>query len=648
MLDSSQGLIERPDSTELRLSEDVLRLPDELPPFVDAAAAPTEFEATSPLIPVQVRGERMEPRKGPWDQLRDWIPVGLTATGAGVAFVEETAFWPALASALVLLVFAAAGRRTVALERATERGYLFELRERLRFPGARLPHSTARDASTLDDLVSEEIFPEHLRAGEEVVVRKGAIFPADGTIVAGAGSALLYLGSEQSVELREGSQVAAGGQVITGAVRMICSKTGAERAFASLAGERIVPLSQRVFAARVATRVANHGAPVLAALCGALLWAQGQSYSSILTLFGSVLGAFSLPLARQIPGLVAQNWLCRMARRGVSFPDEEMLDRCGSVTVAVLCARGTVLHGEPDVAEIHAFREVEDSEVLALAAGAESVVHHPIAAAVLRAAQVRGVSADASRSHNAFAGMGVVCVSSRGDSLIVGSRELLLKERISIAMAEETLRSLESRGLTALMVARDAHLVGVLALQDSLRAGAKATVQLLLDEGVEPVLLSGDSRKTTEAVAHALACEHVRPEVAAPLRAGEVRNLIDGGALVAVIGGSPRDDGALGAAQVPIILEGASTTRADSPHPHERGVGLVGNQVIPAVIAIIGARRIRTAGHFALVVCYLPAALGAMMSSSLLGPVYISPLVAGIAGVFAHWLCQRWLRKRSF
>ena len=419
-----------------------------------------------------------------------------------------------------------------------------------------------------------------------MIVRRGETFSADGTIVAGTARVSLYLGAEHDVELGEGSQVTAGGQVESGELRMICSKTGAERAFASLVGEGIPPLSHRVFGSRVAARVANHGAPVLGGICGALLWAQGQSYSSVLAAFGSVLGAFSLPLARQLPSLVTQNWLCHLARRGVSFPDEEMVDRSGAVTVAVLCARGTVLHGEPDVAEIHAFRQVDDRDVLALAAGAESVVHHPIAAAVLRAAHARGVSTDASRSHNTFAGMGVVCVSALGDPLVVGSRELLLKERISIAMAEETLRSLESRGLTALMVARDGHLVGVLALQDSLRAGAKATVQLLLDEGIEPVLLSGDSRATTEAVAHALACEHVRPEVPAPLRAGEVRNLIDAGATVAVIGGSPRDDGALGAAVVPIILEGASTTRADSPHPHERGVGLVGNQVVPAAIAL--------------------------------------------------------------
>lgn len=597
-------------------------------------------ESSSPGTPPSTHSASRRPQAGSFADLLDWLPILLTLAGTGAALLESAPFWPGLASALVLLVFVLAGQHTVKLQLRQEAEFLVRLESALSSPAERI---LASDAS----LQTETVASESLRPGQELLVRAGNYVPADGTVLDGRGSIRAFLGAEQVIAVRPGLQVAAGALLESGGLQMISSKTGADCAFAPLLGGEANEIGGRVLGARLAGRIAFPGSPLIACACAALVWAQGLPYSTVLVLFGSVLGAFSLPLARRLPRLVARAWLCRSARRGVCFPHEELIDRAGSVSSAVFCARGTVLHGEPEVAEIHAFRGAPDDLVLALAAGAESVVHHPIAAAMIRAASSRGVSPDASRSHNSFPGLGVVCVSALGESLVVGSRELLLRERISIALAEEALRSLEARGLTALLVARDSHLIGVLALQDSLRAGAKAAVQLLLDEGIEPVLLSGDSRATTEAVAHALACEHVRPEVSAPLRAAEVRNLIEAGAVVAVIGGSPRDDGALGAAEVPIVLEGAATTRGDSPHPHERGIGLVGNQVMPAVQALLCGRRIRMAGFWALSLCFVPPLFGAMISASLLGPAYSAPLLAGTASYLALTLISRWIRAQS-
>jgi cation transport ATPase len=219
--------------------------------------------------------------------------------------------------------------------------------------------------------------------------------------------------------------------------------------------------------------------------------------------------------------------------------------------------------------------------------------------------------------------------------LVLGSRELLLRDRISIAMAEETLRTLESRGLTALMLTKNEHLIGVLALQDSLRAGAKAAIQVLLDEGIEPVLISGDSRATTEAVAHALAVEHVRPEIAASGRAREVKSLMEAGANLAVIGTSPRDEAALGAAPVPIVLHGASLNFRDQSQGRERAIGLASRQVIAAPLALLTCRRIRTLGIRALLLSFLPAAAASAGSASLLIPLYAAPLLATLGAVWA-------------
>jgi cation transport ATPase len=231
--------------------------------------------------------------------------------------------------------------------------------------------------------------------------------------------------------------------------------------------------------------------------------------------------------------------------------------------------------------------------------------------------------------------MGVRCVSSKGDQLILGSRELLLREKVAIAMAEDTLRALESRGLTALMLAQNSHLIGVIALQDSLRAGAKAAVQILLDERIEPVLMSGDSRTTTEAVAHALAVEHVRPEIPASGRAQEIISLIEGGATVAVIGTSPRDDAALGAAPVPIVLDGAAVSWRDAKHGKERAIGLGGRHVLAAPLVLVTARRIRTLGIRALLLTLLPTGVAVATAVAFLAPLFVPPLVAAVGAALA-------------
>lgn len=638
--EEARGSIEHSQVPE---QEEERRGLEEVPSVPPGEPGPKNFltAVDSPTAsPLSSDSETGLSQSGSLGDFLDWLPILLTLAGTGAALLEGAPFWPGLASALVLSVFVLAGQQAVRVQLRQEAGYLAQLKSALAGPAVRIFGSGTEARTEIAD-------SESLRPGQELLVRAGEYVPADGTVLAGEGTIRPFLAAEQVVAARQGLQVAAGAFVEGGELQMICSKTGADCAFAPLLGEDAQGIAGRVWGARFARRIAFPGAPALATACAALVWAQGHAYSTVLVLFGSVAGAFSLPLARRLPRLFARAWLCRAARRGVSFPHEVLIDRSGTVSSAVFCARGTVLHGEPEVAEIHAFRGGSDDEVLALAAGAESVVHHPIAAAMIRAANSRGVCPDASRSHNIFPGLGVVCVSALGESLVVGSRELLLRERISIALAEEALRSLEARGLTALLVARDSHLIGVLALQDSLRAGAKAAVQILLDEGIEPVLLSGDSRATTEAVAHALACEHVRPEVPAPLRAAEVRNLIEAGAVVAVIGGSPRDDGALGAAEVPIVLEGAATTRGDSPHPHERGIGLVGNQVMPAVLALLCGRRIRTAGFWALSLSYVPPLLGAMISASLLGPAYSAPLLAGVAAHLASAAISRWSRRQS-
>jgi len=639
----SQGYEERPSeqpSDEPLHEERVVSVPAAQLP----RSNPTPLES-SPLPPVSRSFEPLSDSKEPESRepsssfrLAAFVlPLVVLLVSGGLTWISEESAWPALSAVLLLVLAQATSTRARATILRRDEAFLDRLKDHLRAPARRVVLSGQQKY--------EEVSPSALRPGEEIWVASGEYLVADGSVVEGEADVCPWLESSESLTASVGSKLAAGAFVRSGAIRVVCSKTGVDRALAPLLGGRDSPLEERTLSARLVHRTALQGAPAVGALTGLVAWVLGASYADVLAVGASVWGSLGLGAACCLPALSARAELASAAKSGIAFPHESVLEAAGNVSATVFCARGTVLHGEPEVAEIHALRGVEDSRLLALAAGAESMTPHPIAAAVTRAASQREVLPDASRSHDLVAGMGVVCVSSEGMSLVCGSRELLLRERVSIALAEETLRSLESRGLTALLVAEDSHLVGVLALQDSLRVGAKASVQRLLDERIEPVLLSGDSRATTEAVAKALCCEHVRPEVPAARRAQEIASLIEGGASVAVVGTSPRDDAALGAADVPVVLEGATTSRGDSPHPHERSVGLLGGRVLLSVEALLAARRIRHSGMVLSALQILPAFLAALATSTQLSPVFAPPMVALLAQGTALGWYRRHLKR---
>jgi len=214
-------------------------------------------------------------------------------------------------------------------------------------------------------------------------------------------------------------------------------------------------------------------------------------------------------------------------------------------------------------------------------------------------------------------GLGVTAMSESGRPVVVGSRGLMLRERIGVAAAEDRLADLEGSGRTVLLVAHGQRLWGLVALHDGLKPGARAAVQYLLDAGVEPVLLSGDARQTCEALGKAVDIDHVRPEVLPPDRPREIARLRAGGAVVAVIGSTPTDDLALGAASVAIAMRAAGASSTDW------GIQLASDDVRDAAYALSLAHACRGQARQALTVALLPG--GAAVVTMLLG----APLAAG-------------------
>ncbi|MEP7051536.1 MAG: HAD family hydrolase [Pseudomonadota bacterium] len=477
-----------------------------------------------------------------------------------------------------------------------------------------------------DELVSARA--ADLRPGEEIVLESGETVPVDATITAGSAELLPWRGATAPATRREGDAVVAGARVETGRLRAVVAWAGLDRAFMRLTNDPRRRADVHAPMARAGRLIAERIAPLIAGFAALAAYAGNADNMQILLLAVGVLAAFAQPGVAGVGGLHVARAVLASLRRGIVFRTAAAFERAGSVTATVFSARGTLLLGEPEVANIEAFGALAPEQVLALVAGAESGESHPLATAVMRAARARNVRPDGVRSPNVQVGLGVTAVAASGQALVVGTRGLMLRERISVASAEGRITDLETMGRSVLLVALGGRLVGLVGLQDGLRPGARAAVQHLLDVSVEPVLLSGDARDTCEAIGRALDIDHLRPEIPPAERGDEIRRLADGGAMVAVVGRSPTDDNALAAADVAIALSAAGSSSA------EWSVQLASDDVRDAAYAVRLAHDARREARLALALTLGPALVGTALATLNLVPVAVAPLLA-MAGTLA-------------
>lgn len=465
-----------------------------------------------------------------------------------------------------------------------------------------------------------------VRPGEEILIEAGDVVPADATVTAGEGVLLPWLDAKIPLPVKEGATVIAGARLTEGRLRAVVGWSGDDRAFLRLTNDPRRRADLMAPIARFGRLFAERASLLLTGLAALTAFAAGLDGVEILLVAVAVQAATAHAVTASVGALRVAATVHAALRRGVVFRSAEALDRAGHTTLAVFCARGTLLLGEPEVASIEGYGSTEPEEVLALVAASESGEHHPMASAVMRAARVRGIRPDAVRSPRVQAGLGVTAIAANGQPLVVGTRALLLHERVSVAVAEKRIQELESMGQMVLLVALAGRLVGLVGLQDGLRPGARAAVQHLLDAGLEPALLSGDARETCEALGRALAIDHVRPEVPPAERGDEIRRLVGAGAIVAVIGQSPTDDAALAAADVAVALNAAGSTAADW------GVQLATDDVRDAAFSLHAAKDCLRQGRIDLAIAALPAVvLTALAALGMLPPLWLPVLTTACA-----------------
>ena len=310
------------------------------------------------------------------------------------------------------------------------------------------------------------------------------------------------------------------------------------------------------------------------------------------------------------------------AERGIVFRDALAIEAAASVRTVVLCARGTISQGEPELVDVVSLGDFTERELLAVAASAEAAFSdQSLARAVLDGARAREIPVEVARRPNAVVGRGVTAVSSSGEPIVVGSRRLLLDEGLGVSSGEDVARMIEYQGRTAVFVAVGGRIEGVLGFEDPIREDARPAVQTLIDAGFELVLLGGMARGTLESMGERLDIANVRPEVVPEDRSAAVKAIGEVSRRVAVIGRPPRDSAALGMATIAISLSAAGAAVG------ETSVALAGDDLrdAAAVLAIAHDARERA-------VRIVVASLGGGLVSALF--VALVP-AAGLAGAFA-------------
>jgi Cu+-exporting ATPase len=318
----------------------------------------------------------------------------------------------------------------------------------------------------------------------------------------------------------------------------------------------------------------------------------------------------------------------RGAQSGVLIKDAQALERMETIDTLVIDKTGTLTEGKPAVTAIVTADGYAEADVLRLAAGVERASEHPLAAAIVRAAQERGIATAAVSDFDSPTGKGAMG-NVEGKRVVLGNANFLAELGIDAGPLAAKAEALRGEGATAIFIAVDGAPAGVIAIADPVKASTPAALAGLEAEGIRTVMLTGDNWTTAKAVARRLGIDEVEAEVLPDQKSEVVRRLKAGGRAVAMAGDGVNDAPALAAADVGIAMGTGTDVAMESA-----GVTLLKGDLT----GILKARRLSQAVmrniRQNLFFAFIYNALGVPVAAGVLYPVFgilLSPVIAAAA-----------------
>jgi Cu+-exporting ATPase len=420
----------------------------------------------------------------------------------------------------------------------------------------------AKTARVIRNGEEQEIPVEDVQVGDIVIVRPGEKIPVDGTVVEGYSGVdeKVITGESIPVEKKTGDQVVGATMNKTGVLKFKATKVGKDTVLAQIINMVEDALTSKAPVQRLADIAAGYFVPAIitTATLSALAWyfLAGADYIFSLTVFIAVLiVACPCALGLATPTAIMVG-VGKGAENGILIKSGEALETAHKLQAVVFDKTGTLTKGEPEVTDIIPAgnpKTLSETQLLQLAATAEKNSEHPLGEAIVKKASGQGIKVEDPEYFNAIPGQGVE-VKHNGDRILLGNRKLMETSNIDVGKLEAEMKALEEDGKTAMLLAVNGKPAGLIAVADTLKENSTEAVKTLREMGLEVVMITGDNKRTADAIARQAGVDRVLAEVLPGEKAAEIKRLQAEGKVVAMVGDGINDAPALAQANIGIAV----------------------------------------------------------------------------------------------
>ena len=413
-----------------------------------------------------------------------------------------------------------------------------------------------------------EISIDDVEENDIVLVKPGAKIPVDGEITEGFTSVdeSMLTGESMPVDKKVGDSVFAATINKNGLIRFRATKVGDNTALAQII--KLIEDAQQSKApiAQMADIVSGYFVPtvfVIAIASFALWMLSGETLSFSLTIFVSVLVIAcpcALGLATPTAIMVGTG---KGAENGILIKGGEALETTHKINTIIFDKTGTITEGKPTVTDIITTGTVDSDSLLQITASAEKGSEHPLGEAIVKSAEDKGLELYPIEHFESITGQGINA-TIQGKQLLIGNIRLMQEMNIAVEAVLKEADTLAAQGKTPMYIALDSKLAGIIAVADVVKPGSAKAVKKLMEMGIEVAMITGDNRRTAEAIAKQVGITRVLSEVLPQDKSGEVKKLQQEGRRVAMVGDGINDAPALVQSDIGIAIGSGTDVAMES------------------------------------------------------------------------------------